>query len=175
MKTEKSPVIAGRVASLHLHPATSGEPFQNVPFCDLVSGKGIVNDSRFFGRISQSGRPSRRQVTLMEREQIFEHAKTLRLPEIPPGAVRSNVETIGINLIEHIGQEISIGETILHVYAPRDPCAKMDKVCHGLRELMLDNRQGVLAEVIQGGRISAGDSILLRPSVEPAAAQLSCL
>ena len=103
----------------------------------------------------------------MEREQISDHARTLRLPEIPPGAVRSNVETFGINLIELIGQEISIGEAILFIYAPRDPCARMDTVCQGLRELMMDKRQGVLAEVIQGGRVTAGDSIVLRPSLEP--------
>ena len=161
MKLENASVATGRVASLHLHPTTGGEPFQKIESCELVAGKGILNNPRYFARVSQSGRPSRRQVTLMEREQIAEHAQTLGLTDIPPGAVRSNVETSGINLIELIGQEISIGEAILHVYAPRDPCAKMDKVCQGLRELMLENRQGVLAEVVQGGRVSNGDTILL--------------
>ena len=138
-----------------------GDPGQGGAI-EVVEAKGILGEPRYFGRKSRdTGQPSRRQVTLMEREQIAEHAATLGLESIPPGAVRSNIETFGINLISLIGREIEIGEAVLLLYGPRDPCAKMDAICQGLRELMLDNRQGVLAQVVRSGKISVGDSIVV--------------
>jgi MOSC domain-containing protein YiiM len=158
-----SPAPLGHVSSLHLHPAESGAPLHPVETLEVVAGKGIPGDARFFGRLSRdTGQPTRRQVTLIEREQIAEHATALGLPSIAPGAVRSNIETTGINLIALLGREIEIGGAVLRLYAPRDPCAKMDAICQGLRARMMDQRQGVLAEVVQSGRVRIGDAILIR-------------
>src|SRR5579859_6080144 len=151
---------ACRVASLHLHPEAPGGPLQSVEAIELVEAKGIQGDRRYFGRVSrQTGGPSRRQVTLMEREQIGEHAAGLGLTSLPPGVVRSNVETTGINLVALVGHEVAIGEAVLFLYATRDPCEKMDAICRGLRERMLNNRQGVLAEVRRSGKVRVGDEI----------------
>ena len=161
-----SPALLGRVASLHLHPVEPGAPLQTVDDIDFIQSKGIQGEPRYFARLSRdTGTPSRRQVTLIEREQIIEHAVALGLESISPGAVRSNVETTGINLIALIGQEVEIGQAVLFLYAARDPCAKMDAICQGLRHRMMDNRQGVLAEVRRSGKVRVGDSI--RP-VNPA-------
>ncbi len=155
-----SPALPGRVASLHLHPEQPGTPLLNVGAIEVVEGKGIIADTRYFGRTgSSTGQPSRRQVTLIEREQIAEHAAALGLESIPPGVVRSNVETTGIDLIGLIGLEVQIGDAVLFLYAPRDPCAKMDAICRGLRERMMERRQGVLAEVRKSGRIKVEDTI----------------
>src|SRR5437773_988702 len=98
--------IAGRVASLHLHPEKSGEPMRAVEQFEVVAAKGIFGNPRKFGAISRStGQPSKRQVSLIEREQIGTHAATLGLQSIPPGAVRSNIETLDIDLIALIGRE----------------------------------------------------------------------
>src|SRR5215831_4497413 len=108
----------GLVESLHLHPQTPGAPLQSVESIQLVKGKGILNEPRYFGRISQdTGKPSKRQATLIEREQLAEHAVALGLQGIPPGAVRSNIETSGINLVALVGREIQIGGAVLLVYA----------------------------------------------------------
>jgi len=98
----------------------------------------------------------------MEREQIAEHATALGLETIPPGAVRCNIETLDLRLVELAGHEVEIGEAVLLLYAPRDPCEKMDTICQGLRELMLNNRQGVLAQVMCSGKIRVGDAIVAR-------------
>lgn len=136
---------------------------QSVQQVEVIESKGILGEPRYFGKLSRStGQPSKRQVTLIEREQIAEHAATLGLKSIPPGAVRSNIETSGIDLVSLIGKEIQIGEAILLLYAPRDPCEKMDAICQGLRELMMNNRQGVLSQVIRSGKIRVGDSIQVR-------------
>lgn len=151
---------SGIVASLHLHPQESGAPFLAVDRISLIAGKGIEGNGRYFGRISRrNGKPSRRQVSLIEREQIAEHAAGLGLIKIPPGTVRSNIETSGVDLCALVGRDVQIGEAVLRFYEPRTPCSKMDAVCRGLRELMENNKQGVMAEVIRSGVISVGDSI----------------
>jgi MOSC domain-containing protein YiiM len=150
----------GRVASLHLHPEKGGEPLRSVEQIEVVAEKGIVGNPRKFGAISRStGQPSKRQVSLMEREQIAEHATTLGLQNIPPGAVRSNIETSGIDLIALVGKQIQIGGAILFFYEARTPCEKMDRICRGLRALMENNRQGVLAQVVRNGTIRVGDAL----------------
>lgn len=150
----------GRVASLHLHPGKSGEALRAVDQIEVAAQQGIRGNGRYFGRLSRStGQPSSRQVTLIEREQIAEHAVSLGLETIAPGAVRSNIETLGINLIELVGREVLVGEATLLFYEPRTPCEKMDRICEGLRGLMEDRKQGVLAQVLRGGIIKVGDKV----------------
>ena len=133
---------------------------KSINFMEVVAGKGILNNPRYFDRMSRTtNQPSPRQVSLIEREQIAEHAAALGLESISPGAVRANIETQGVNLITLMGQQIQIGEAVLLLYEPRMPCSKMDAICAGLRALMADNRQGVMAQVIQSGRICVGDRI----------------
>lgn len=160
----KSPASVGRVVSLHLHPLESAAPLQSVDEIKVVTGKGILGEPRYFGKISRrTGNPSRRQVSLMEREQIAEHAVALGLESIPPGVVRANIETEGIDLIQLLGKEIRIGEAVLLLYEGRTPCGQMDAICAGLRALMENNRQGVMAEVIQSGIIRRQDLISVKP------------
>lgn len=156
MESSKS---AGKVASLHLHSREPGGPFQSVPHLDLIEGKGIVGNPRYFARRSRSGGFSKRQVSLIEREQIAEHAVSLGMECLPPGIVRSNIETNGVDLVQLVGRRVKIGTAVLLFYEPRDPCSKMDDICPGLRELMSNDRQGVMAQVVQSGRIQIGDAI----------------
>src|ERR1051326_5587793 len=103
--------MLGRVASLHVHPPVAGEPFLDVAAFNLVAEKGIVEDKRYFGRVNY-GKPAKRQVILIEREIINQHAAALGA-KLNPGDVRSNIETTGIDLIALIGHQVRIGEAIL--------------------------------------------------------------
>jgi MOSC domain-containing protein YiiM len=153
-------MTVGTVASLHVHPPKPGGPLLMVDSLTLVLEKGIEEDTRYFGRISKStGRPGRRQVTLIERELVAEHAVALRLPRLPPGVVRSNIETTGIRLNALLGREVEVGTALLFFYELRIPCRQMDDICRGLRALMEEGRQGVLAEVRRSGVVRVGDAI----------------
>jgi MOSC domain-containing protein YiiM len=147
------PPPLGHVASLHLHPAKGGERLTDVESIRVVAGKGIEGNPRYFKR------GSRRQVTLIEREQIAEHAQALGAVEFAAGAVRSNIETTGVDLAALIGRQVLVGDAVLDFYAPRTPCQKMNALCPGLRERMENNRQGVLAQVVRSGTIRVGDPI----------------
>ncbi len=143
----------GIVASLHIHPPKGGTPFIGAEELHLEQGKGIAEDKRYFNR------NSRRQVTLIGREQIQEHAKALGLGDLAPGVVRSNVETTGIDLLALLGAEVEIGQAVVRFYEPRKPCAKMDAICPGLKDRMEPNRQGVLAIVTKSGVVRTGDVV----------------
>lgn len=151
---------SGTISSLHLHPEEPGKPLLAVHEIEVVAGKGIQGDTRYFGKLSRhTGQPNRRQVSLIEREQVSEHAGALGMPSIPPGAVRANIETTGINLVGLVGREVRIGDAVLFLYERRDPCSKMDALCQGLRARMENGHQGVMAEVRRSGRIRLGDTV----------------
>lgn len=99
------------------------------------------------------GRPrSRRQVLLMDLE-------TLEQMGIPAGAVKENVTTRGL-AVQGLkgGQRLRVGEALLQVAAPCEPCWRMDEIRQGLQH-ELRGRRGVLCRVIEGGRIRRGDRI----------------
>lgn len=155
MMTDDPSKLLGRVASLHLHSEEPGHPMVPVLSLELIAGEGIAGNKRYLRRAT------RRQVTLMERELLGEHAAVLGLDGIEPGRVRANIETTGICLREWIGRRIQIGTAVLYVYEARIPCHKMDAIAVGLRRLMENGRQGVLAQVTRSGVIQAGDTITL--------------
>jgi MOSC domain-containing protein YiiM len=159
-RTTAGNIEVGRVASLHLHSKEPGERFQAVEKIEVIEGKGIVGNPRYFARRSRSGGLSKRQVTLIEREQIAEHAATLGMETLRPGDVRSNIETEGIHLTALVGKQVSVAEAVLLFYEPRTPCQKMDALCNGLKTLMEDGKQGVVAQVVRSGTIRVGDPIV---------------
>jgi MOSC domain-containing protein YiiM len=118
-----------------------------------------VGDARVYGRKNEKGEPRRRQVSLIAREDIARHAATLGLPGIVSGAVRSNIETNGLDLVSFLGREMEVGEAVLLFYEARTPCWKMDRIAPGLQAIMSQGRQGVLAQVIRSGWIRTGDDI----------------
>ena len=168
MSVSRPEVICGSVASLHIHAASAGQPLTSVPSIEAVEEMGIRDDPRYFGRRTADGEPSSRQVTLMEREQMAEHAVALGVQCLPPGTVRANIETFGIRLVPLVDKTIQVGDAILYLTKPRDPCEKMDRACQGLRALMNNHRQGVLARVVRSGTIRVGDlvTLLSQPRVE---------
>ncbi len=105
------------------------------------------------------GRPgSRRQVLLMDDE-------TLRLLGLEPGVVKENITTIGLCLDRLVpGQRLQVGEALMEVTAPCEPCRRMEEIRPGLQR-ELRGRRGVLCRVVRGGRIRRGDPIRLLEDV----------
>jgi MOSC domain-containing protein YiiM len=103
----------------------------------------------------------KRQVLLVEKETLAEFNLT-------PGVLRENITTVGLNTSDlRVGQRIAIGEAVLEVTIPCEPCYHMDEIRMGLQESLRD-RRGVLCRVVRGGRISRGDQIELLTSAAKA-------
>ncbi len=95
---------------------------------------------------------SRRQLLLME-------AETLEELGLQPGVVKENITTRGLALHGlKAGQWLRVGEAMLEVTCPCEPCRLMDEIRSGLQR-ELRGRRGMLCRVVQGGRIRRGDVI----------------
>lgn len=120
-------------------------PMREVPEAEAVVGKGLKSCAH--------GRPgSKRQVLLMDIE-------TMEAMDIRPGLVKENVTTRGLDVKSlRPGQRLRVGEALLEVTLPCEPCARMDDIRPGLQE-ELRGRRGMLCQVVKGGVIRCGDRI----------------
>lgn len=102
---------------------------------------------------------SKRQVLLVDTETLAEFG-------LEPGIVRENITTVGLDVADlKLGQLLAIGGALLEVTIPCEPCHQMDAIRMGLQEALKD-RRGVLCRVIEGGRISRGDVIVIREAAK---------
>jgi MOSC domain-containing protein YiiM len=95
----------------------------------------------------------KRQVLLVDKE-------TLDAMDLPPGIIRENITTSGLNVNGlALGEHLRVGDALLEVSAVCTPCDQLEKIRPGLRR-ELYGRRGMLCRVIEGGTIRPGDSIL---------------
>ena len=123
---------------------------------DAVLNKGL--------KACAHGRPgSKRQVLLMDLE-------TLESFGLGPGMVKENITTRGLDVRSlKRGQRLGVGEAVLEVSIPCEPCGRMDDIRRGL-QAELRGRRGMLCTVVAGGRIRRGDAIEVLDSVAVSAA-----
>jgi MOSC domain-containing protein YiiM len=123
------------------------EPMKSVDEATVIADRGFADCIH-----ARAG--SKRQVLLVGEE-------TLAQFNLNPGILRENITTVGLNTSDlRRGEQISIGETVLEVTIPCEPCYRMDEIRVGLQRELKDKR-GVLCRVVHGGRISRGDKIEL--------------
>ena len=118
---------------------------KEVEEADAMENKGFV------GCIH--GRPrSKRQILLMDKEALD------RLG-IAPGAVKENITTRGVDFRTlTMGGRLRIGECLLEITVPCDPCSRMDEIRMGLQS-ELRGQRGWLCRVVEAGKIRRGDRI----------------
>jgi MOSC domain-containing protein YiiM len=120
------------------------------PMPEVEQAEALV-DKGFRGCI-HGRRGSERQVLMMDSE-------TLERFDIVPGAVKENVTTVGVDFQTlKIGQSLRIGQSLLEITVPCDPCPRMDEIRMGLQQ-ELRGQRGWLCRVIEAGIIRKGDRI----------------
>jgi MOSC domain-containing protein YiiM len=78
--------------------------------------------------------------------------------------VKENITTRGVRLNELAqGQRLDIGESVLEVTGPCQPCSRMDEIRMGLQQ-ELHGQRWILCRVAEGGRIRRGDAIQMAPT-----------
>jgi MOSC domain-containing protein YiiM len=99
------------------------------------------------------GRPgSKRQVLLMD-------ADTLDRLGLAPGAIKENVTIHGLDFQKlSIGQKLRLGDALLEITTPCDPCSRMEEIRQGL-EGDLRGQRGWLCRVVKAGKVRRGDPI----------------
>ncbi|MEE4213196.1 MAG: MOSC domain-containing protein [Parvularcula sp.] len=113
--------------------------------------------------------PNLRQVHLIHSELFDEVAK--QGFRVGAADVGENITTKGIDLLAlPRGAHLKVGEeVVLEVTGLRNPCAQIDNWQKGLRAAVLDRgsngelirKSGIMSVVLRGGRVRAGDRIVV--------------
>ena len=81
--------------------------------------------------------------------------------ELSPGSLSENMVVDGLDVMRFDnGQRLQIGQAVLEVLGPCDPCSQMDRIRNGLKQTLVGKR-GRFAKVVTAGIIRVGDAITL--------------
>ena len=147
----------------------------------LVAGEGVEGDAhrgvtiKHRSRVrADPGQPNLRQVHLMHEEVHAElAAQGFRMA---PGLMGENITTRGVDLLGlSTGARLRIGEVVLEVTGLRNPCLQLEALQPGLMTACLGRgpdgepvrKAGIMAIVVVGGEIRAGDPICIEPPAGP--------
>lgn len=165
--------MSGIVVSTALH---SDHAFSKSPSAQirLLAGLGVEGDAHCGETVKHRSRLNRvplprnlRQVHLVH-EELIEELQGEGF-ELKPGDIGENILTRGIDLLSlPRGARLAIGdEAVVEVTGLRNPCAQLDDFRPGLMKATLDRdadgnlvrKAGVMAIVLAGGVVRAGDAI----------------
>ncbi len=96
-----------------------------------------------------------------KRQVLFASLEHLEAVGVEPGRIRENMTVDGDDVHRwEIGQQVRVGEALFEITMVCDPCERMDAIRPGLR-VELEGRRGMLARVLEDGRVAAGDAVEL--------------
>ena len=162
----------GKLDAIYLRPA-HGVNCTSVQQVRAIALKGLLGDrasSAPSRNPLSSNRPeSKRQVTLIQAEHIAVISALIGKP-VDAKMLRRNLVVSGINLLaaktlfkDQIMQ-LTIGDVILQVTGPCEPCSKMETTLgHGGYNAMRGHG-GITAKIIKGGELKIGDTVTCKPS-----------
>jgi MOSC domain-containing protein YiiM len=94
-----------------------------------------------------------------KRQVLLVDGETLEAMNLPPGVIRENITTEGLNVNRlKLGEQLRVGEVRLEVSMICTPCDQLERIRPGLRK-ELWGRRGMLCRVIAGGTVRRGDPV----------------
>ena len=154
----------------------------NQIFIRLLPGLGVEGDAHCGATVKHRSRvardptaPNLRQVHLIHAELIDELAAAGF--ELSPGEMGENITTRGLDILAlPTGAKLRLGpDAVIEVTGLRNPCSQLDGIQKDLMAATLDRdakgniirKTGVMAIVLKGGEIRAGDPIAVELPAEP--------
>lgn len=134
----------------HGQPA-GDHPIVEVAEIECIAGCGVKGDRFFNFKENYKG-----QITFFSREVFDSMCAELKLCEKSPGAARRNVVIEGVDLNSLIGAEFELQGVMFRGMASCAPCHWMDQAFAPGAEHYLQNRGGLRAQILTGGRLSIG-------------------
>jgi MOSC domain-containing protein YiiM len=148
----------------------------------LIAGEGVEGDAHCGPTVKHRSRwrrdasqPNIRQVHLIHAELHDELA--VRGFDLAPGLMGENITTRGVDLLGlPAGAMLRLGdEAVVELTGLRNPCYQLDQLRPGLMAACLDKaadgalirKAGVMAVVLAGGEVRAGDIITVETPPDP--------
>jgi MOSC domain-containing protein YiiM len=112
-------------------------------------------------RLGQRGEAelSTRQVTLIQAEHLPVIAQLARVGAIDPAALRRNLVVSGINLVALRNARVQVGESVLELLGPCQPCSRMEEAIGPGGYAAMRGHGGMIARILVGGAIRVGDAV----------------
>jgi MOSC domain-containing protein YiiM len=146
----------------------------------LIGGEGVEGDAHCGSTVQHRSRVARdprqanlRQVHLIHVELL--EALTAQGFDLTPGLMGENITTRGVDLLSlPTGARLRIGtDALVEVTGLRNPCVQLDRLRPGLMAACLERapngalirKAGVMAIVLKGGEVMAGDPIGVDPPI----------
>ena len=119
----RPPHVAGRVALIIVRgsPRVDARTVTNTV---ALAGIGLSDD-----RLGQLGESelSTRQVTLIQAEHLDVIARLAHVGRVDPVGLRRNLVISGINLLALKNVKLEVGEALLEIVGPCQPCSRMEE------------------------------------------------
>jgi MOSC domain-containing protein YiiM len=140
---------------------TGAAAMRSVGEARAVASRGLEGD-RYFNQVgTYSNNPGTgRHVTLIELEAIEALKRDYDI-DMPPGLSRRNIVTRSVALSHLVEREFTVGEATLRGMRLCEPCSHLEKLTRQGVMRGLIHRGGLRAEILTGGTIRIGDSIVL--------------
>ncbi len=149
---------SGRVEHIHF-AVRAGEPLRAAERIRVIAGIGIDGDRYATGLGHFSKSPGTgRALTLVEAEVLDALRASLGI-DLPPGEVRRNVTTRGIELNALVGKRFRIGGVLCEGTRLCEPCKYLEDLVGKPILNPLLHRGGLRADVLEGGEIRIGDEV----------------
>jgi MOSC domain-containing protein YiiM len=135
--------VEAKVRAICIKPQKGGRTLR-LPSARAVAG-GLDGDHH-------TGSSKRRQILLISGSVLDEF-------RIEAGAISENIVVDGVDVMAFTeGQQLRLGDALVEVTIPCEPCVQMDRVRLGLREA-LQNRRGMFVKVLAPGAVRVGDAV----------------
>ncbi|MEM7106009.1 MAG: MOSC domain-containing protein [Bacteroidota bacterium] len=108
----------------------------------------------------------KRQVTLIQKENLQAVASVLGKPSLDPALTRRNILVSGINLNALREQVVQVGDVVLEITGLCHPCSRMEENFGPGAYQAMRGHGGLTARVLQGGTISIGSEVKWLHAIE---------
>ena len=166
---------SGTVVAVCRNPEP-GLPKPIVDTVHLIENRGVEGDyhagryvrHRFLAQKDPS-RPNLRQVLLVDAAVFAELAQ--QAIQIGPGMMGENITVEGITVMQlAIGTRLAVGSAVVEVVERRNPCYQLNGIDPRLLKAVVMKREGqtifksgMMARILKGGWVRAGDLVKVLP------------
>ncbi len=158
----------GRMEAIFLRPARRVAVLK-VPEALAIADSGLAGDRSALGPAPTAG-GHKRQVSLLQAEHLAVVAALMGQTSIDPALLRRNLVVSGLNLIaaRSLFRDqplvLRIGDVVLEVSGPCEPCSRMEEVLGTGAYNALRGHGGLTARVLRGGMLHAGAVVVCAPA-----------
>lgn len=153
----------GRLDAIYLRPGRD-QPCLKQDQVHAIANLGLQGD-RASLRQPSAPNGSKRQVTLLQAEHLPVIAALTGHSQIDPALLRRNLIVSGINLLatkslfKDQPLQLLIGDVVLEVTGPCEPCSKMEQVLGTGGYNAMRGHGGITARILRGGVLHIGDTV----------------